>query len=467
MKALFIDLLRLNNDQHGIHSLSAVLNHHGIRTEYLGTRNRAKALQAVARSRPDVLLYSSFSASLPEIQAFDREAKRLGRWHSVIGGPGVTFDHLAVKDSSIDAVCVGEGEDALTEYLLGGFQPVKNIVGNGAGLPGDFFPLVNPDQLPFPDREVIYRTDPLLRDAPSKQIFSGRGCPYRCTYCFNHKFNDLFKDHGPVIRKKSVDYLLEEIRLLQSRYPLSNLHFNDDTFILDKKWFFEFCGRFPKAFPDLTYSCNVRANLLREDVAEALAASHCLHVTWSIESGQQRFLTEVLKRAMTREQIIRAGAMLHRHGVRFRVANLLGLPGETFQDMMDTVALNITVKPAFALANIFVPFPGLALREYAIDAGHLDPAQPLPRDYFTNSVLNFNRAEKTLIFKTLCLFPLMVRFPRLYDDSKLRNALYHLPRWLLRVVHDLVSPYYMARWYVVKTPLRIKLLMLLRYLQNL
>ncbi|MEO5368786.1 MAG: B12-binding domain-containing radical SAM protein [Magnetococcus sp. DMHC-1] len=463
MKAIFVEFLNLFNDQHGVYSLSAVLKKNGIHVDYVRTMHHEKSLARVLDHAPDFVLYSSFTASIPKMIAFDKKLKHaLPTVKSIIGGPGVTFDPLAVAGSTIDAICIGEGETVLPEFLLNGFNPIYNIFLNGTDPSTQYAPLINPDDLPFPDRDVIYNTDSLLRDLPSKQFFSGRGCPYRCTYCFNHKFNDMFKENGPIVRKKSVDYLLEEIQRVKSKYPLLNVHFNDDTFVINKKWLFEFCDKFPKAF-DMTYSCNVRANLINDEVAEALVASRCLNVTWSIESGNDHQLQKILKRAMSKKQIINAAHCLHKHKLPFRVANLIGLPGETFDDMKETIEINIESQPALSLANIFIPYPGLALTKYCIDHGHFDPANKLPRNYFTKSPLNFTEKEHDLIYKTFCLMPILVKFPSLYYCKKCFRFLYLLPKILLRLAYEFVYTTGFAKWYVIKTPLYLKFKMALRY----
>ena len=93
----------------------------------------------------------------------------------MIGGPGPTFDHKAIENSSIDAYCVGEGEFALVDFIEGGFRPAKNIFLNGEKAVCGFYPFVELDNLPFPDRDIVYSCDPTLKNTPSKQFLSGEG----------------------------------------------------------------------------------------------------------------------------------------------------------------------------------------------------------------------------------------------------------------------------------------------------
>ena len=242
----------------------------------------------------------------------------------------------------------------------------------------------------------------------------------------------MFKGCGRIVRK-SVDYLFEEIRSVRRAYPLAMVIFNDDTFIVNKRWFLEFAERFPREI-GVPYTCNIRANLLDDDIARGLKESGCRNVNWSIESGNERLRNDVLRRRMSDQQILRAAELLHRYGIAFRIGNLIALPGETLEQMYETVELNARARPLMGLANIFVPFPGLELTRYAKEGGYYRESSQseLPKDYFTASALSYTAAEKARIYKLMCLFPFFVRFPVLFRRRRLRELLFTLPRAVLR-----------------------------------
>lgn len=467
-KVMFVDLLADIYDPHGIYSLSSFMKQHDIEVYFIRERNYKKALRKIVKIKPDLLLYSSFSSTIPIYSEFDKIVKRVFRTKSLIGGPGPTFDWECTNNSSIDAVCIGEGELALVDFIKGNFCSKKNIFWREDRAPSEFYPLVELDKLPFPDREVVYRIDPLVRRTPSKQFLSGRGCPYECTYCFNHKFREIFKDYGPAVRKKSVGYLLDEIRLIQKKYPLSNVVFNDDTFILNKKWFLEFCERFPREI-GLTYTCNIRPNLVDELIVKALRESNCIGVNWSIESGNDFLRNTVLKREMSDEQILNTSNLLTKYKIPYRIGNIIGLPGESFGQMLQTLELNIKAKPFLGWVNIFVPFPMLALTKYAIDHGYYKPGlhKDLPRDFFTKSVLNISSAENSRIQKLMCLFPIFVRWPLLFYNFRVRKALLRFPLHLLKPLYGVFYAFNMMKIYLRKAPFILRCQMAIRYIINL
>lgn len=466
-KVVFIDFSCNIYDKHHVYTIAGYLRGKGIDVGYINESDFSKTLDRLRELTPDLLLYSAFSADADIYFKFDAFIKKHLKVRSIMGGAGPTFDNALAKRGTIDAFCVGEGEYALEEYIDNGFEGGRNIMPAGAEAPVSFHPLVDLDSVPIPDRGLVYEQDAVLRAMPSKQFMAGRGCPYNCTYCYNNIFNKVFKGCGPIVRFKSVDYLIEEIRQVRKHYPLENVVFHDDTFISNRKWFMEFAGRFPREI-GLNYSCLVRANLLDEELVRALKESGCISANWSIECGNDRIRNEVLKRNMSRDKILEAGSLLHRFGIRQKVGNMVGLPGETFDNMLETVELNIEVRPQFCLATIFTPFPGLELTRYAIEHGHLDPSalEKLPGNYFTRSTLNFSPEEKVRIQKLSWLFQVFVDYPALYRDKKIFNFLFCIPGILLRIFFEVYTMLKFSRQYRIKTPFHVSLRIFLRQLKD-
>lgn len=326
-RTLFVDLSKDIYDRHGIYAISASLKKEGIETGYLCGSSHESMIRSIVQLRPQLVMYSSFSHTLNSYRDFDNSLKKQFQVVSIIGGAGATFSPSYIDDTTINAACVGEGDQAIPHFIANGLGSGNNIYLRGKGFDGGMHPLVNLDFLPFPDRDDVYRSDPLRARLPSKQFISGRGCPYLCTYCFNHTYNNLVRKHGDIVRKKSVEYLCEEILLVKRRYSLPMVVFNDDTFILNREWLFRFAAQYPSKV-GIPYSCNIRANLVNEDVVRALKESGCVAVNWSIESGDEQYRNTILKRNITDEQILGTSELLSRYGINNRIGNLIGLPGE-------------------------------------------------------------------------------------------------------------------------------------------
>lgn len=466
LKTVFVDFSNNFNDKHAIYSLSAYLRSKGIDTKYIKEADFNKAIKKIRQLKPDLLLYSAFSVEVNNFIKFDELLKKEINVKSVIGGPGPTYDWSILERSTIDACCVGEGEYALTEFIQSGFKSVKNIIIRENKEPVGYFPLTDLDSLPMPERNSVYSADNLLSLISSKQFLSGRGCPYRCTYCHNNAFNQMFKTCGNIVRKKSVSYLIDEIDVIKKRYSLKTVIFQDDTFIIDKKWLLEFCQRYPKEI-NLPFTCSIRANLMDEEIARVLKESGCIQAWWSIESGNSSIRNQVLKRNMNREQIIETGRLLNKFKIPSRITNMIGLPGEKFENMLETVELNIAVKPSIAVGNMYVPYPSLELTEYAVKNNFLArEAVSSPSGFFRQSVLNFTPQEKIKMQKLLFLFPVLVKYPVLYRIQYLRRILLIFPRFVLGVTYYIIFLCHMAKLYKFQQSLKDSFLMVKRFLKD-
>lgn len=455
MRAVFVDLLEDLFDRQSVYALAAVLARAGVAAGYACSSRHELLVRRVRELRPDLVLYSSFSHTLPDYARFDAELKKHCDVVSLIGGPGPTFNPTAIDGTTIDAACVGEGDQALVAFVENGFRACAGIRLREDAARLELPPLADLDALPLPDRDIVYARDGVRATLPSKQFVSGRGCPYLCAYCFNHSYNRLVRDCGPVVRKKSVDRLFEEIDRVRAKYPLGLVVFNDDTFILNRRWFFEFCARYPGRV-GIPYSCNLRANLVDEEIVRALKQSGCVAVNWSIESGDETLRNAVLRRNISDEQILQTAELLARYKIRHRIGNLIGLPGETQQQMLQTVALNIRARPSYALANIFVPYPGLDLTAYAVEHGHYAPVpeRDLPRSYFSHSPLRFPPGVGRWIEQLLYLFPFFVQFPRLFRSRRARELAFRLPKIVLRPLYEVFYGVMFLRVYrVASSPL--------------
>lgn len=466
-KVAFVDFSKNFWDKHPIYTLSACLKKRGIVVNYVNERSFTTALNRIRSLQPDLLMYSSFSVHIPVYVEFDRFVKKHIKVKSIIGGPGPTYEQDLSKNCTIDAFCIGEGDDALAEHILGDYSGGKNIILNGEAAPPGYSPLAVLDKLPFPDRDVVYEQDRLIKELPTKWFLSGRGCPYDCTYCFNHKFNEMFRSCGPVIRKKSVDYLLEEILEVKKKYLIKNIVFQDDTFIINKKWFFEFCERYARKLR-LPYTCNVKPNLVSLEIVKALKDSGCVAVMWSIESGNDFLRNEVLKRNVSKDEIMKTDKLLDDFKIPYRVGNMIGLPGESFEQMLETLRLNADIKPALANATIYVPYPNLELTSYAITNNYLsrEALRNLPKNVFSRSVLNITPEENLRIQKLVYLFPILVRWPFLFTNKRLFRFMFSLPKSLLLVIYEGFNLSMQMRVYHAKPSFSVTVRMIVRYLYN-
>jgi anaerobic magnesium-protoporphyrin IX monomethyl ester cyclase len=421
----------------GILSLSAVLRAAGHETG-LALAERRGFLSRVRDFNPDVLAYSVTTGFHRFYLDINRQlradlARNGKRVLSLFGGPHATFFPEMIEAEGVDMVCRGEGEDVIVDLAnaLGrgdDYSRIENLwVKNGAGIiRNDMRPLIeNLDRLPFPDRDLLFTQDRFTRDSPMKIFFPNRGCPYLCTYCFNHKYNELYRGKGDIIRHRSVGNLLAEIRDVRARWPLKFIFFLSDNFILDREWVNEFADRYRREI-NLPFSCNVRANLVDEKVASDLKKAGCLSVIFGVESGDEHLRNDILKRQISDEIILSAGSLLRAQGIHLYTQNILALPGETFQQALQTLNLNQQLRPSYAWASIFQPYPSNELTDYAIQNGYFDGnSDRVDYTFHGRTAMKFSSRRERRMFTNLHrLFGIMAEWPSL---GKYARALCAMP----------------------------------------
>jgi len=167
-------------------------------------------------------------------------------------------------------------------------------VKNGNPVFAPMRPLVELDKVPFPDRD-IYADYPIIHNTDMVMFMASRGCPYNCSFCFNKDMVSLVKGLGTWVRFRSVDNLIEEIEIVHRSKIIRHVDFHDDTFILKRKWLYEFLDAYAGKF-STPFTCNVRADLVNFDMVKALKAAGCSRVSFGLECGDEKLRNLLLQK---------------------------------------------------------------------------------------------------------------------------------------------------------------------------
>jgi anaerobic magnesium-protoporphyrin IX monomethyl ester cyclase len=419
---------------------------------------------AVARQwEPDVVGYSVYTGSQAYYRDLNLQIKAaLPGVVSVFGGPHPTYFPEFVEEPGVDAVCLGEGEGAILDLAAALEQggPLANIdnwwfKSDGEVERNPLRPLEDDlDRLPFPDRELLFDRDSLTRQSGIKHFITSRGCPYDCTYCFNHALGELYRGKGRRLRQASVGRVIEEVRGVRARYPMQFVVFLDDLFIVHVEWLRELAERFP-AEVGLPFFCNVRANLVTAEKMDLLRRAGCASVGMGLETGNAALRNQVLKRNLSNEQLVEASRIIREAGIRLLTTNMLGLPGGTLALDLETLALNHACRPAYANAFLYQPYPRTELGEYARQNGYVEGSlDEIDSSAWERSVLRFGSpAEKRQIENFNKLFALAVEWP--WTAGLLQRLAGLPPNALFRLAYKLWKGYAVkSRIHPYRPPLR-------------
>jgi anaerobic magnesium-protoporphyrin IX monomethyl ester cyclase len=211
-------------------------------------------------------------------------------------------------------------------------------------------------------------------------FFSSFGCPHKCSFCFAPIFwkNVTGRKWFPYDAKDVIDHITEVVR----RYKVGYLSLLDENFFLDLK-------RGEQIFRGLLANgVRVRWGIrgariddlyrMNESFLELLQEVGVEQIMIGAESGSSRMLG-IMKKRITVEQTIQVNQRLQKYPKIKPSYNFLsGIPGETIDDMYQSVDLILRMmednpNASFSGMNQFIPFPGSELYEKCKEFGYREP----------------------------------------------------------------------------------------------
>jgi radical SAM superfamily enzyme YgiQ (UPF0313 family) len=421
MKILFIYKLfdYIAREPLGMLYVSAALKKAGHQTEVVDARSLRTIINTIEKFGPDILAYPIIRTGFHHYYLeLNKKIKQDFKVLSLLGGPHPTYFPEIIEEEGVDGICRGEGEQAMVELvnrLEKGISIAETqnwwIKENGKIYQNPVRALEEEiDKIPFPDRDLIFKFD-ALRTFPTKSFISGRGCPYNCTYCFNESFKNLYQNKGKMIRRRSVENLIEEICLVKEQSPLRFIFFEDDMFLLeDFTWLAEFSQRY-KECVDLPFHCIARVEYINPETVRFLKTAGCTSIALGIESGNIEIRERILNRKMTNEQILLASKLVKKNGIKLITENIIGIPGGTIEDDLQTLRLNIKCQTDYALAHICQPYPKTKICQISQDLGLYPKETKFDslRSYYARSPLTI--AHRLEVDNLARLFAFGVNFP--------------------------------------------------------
>lgn len=358
--------------------ISSILKKHNYDVTFIDLKLEPHYIQKIVSIKPDVIAYSVITGEHQFYKEINKRLKDKIHFFSIFGGAHCTFFPEFVLEEGVDAICIGEGEAPILELIenLNNNQDIRNTKNLWIKQDGKIYKnsvrnlTENIDNLSFPDREMLDKYI-AYKKKTQKFLISGRGCPYKCTYCFNHKYNEIYKDKGSIVRKRSIENVISELQNIIKNYHPKVIKFWDDIFIIDKSWTIEFCKEYKEKI-NLPYRIFVRANLIDEEIANALKESGCITIQIGIEHGNEAQRNSLLKRNLSDDQIVKACSIINKYKIKIISLNMFGLPEQTIEMAYETVSLNVKCKPAYAYSSVFQPYWGTELAEYSIKNNYFD-----------------------------------------------------------------------------------------------
>lgn len=397
-------------------------------------------LRKIVKINPDLIGFSVYTKDYVWSLEMAQMIKRVINVPIVFGGIHcILVPEEVIKSKYVDFVCVGEGEEALSE-LVNSMQQgkidynIKNMwfkTGEGVIKRNELRPLISDlDSLPFPDRDIIVRQKPILKNGYI--ISSGRGCPYSCTFCVSGAMNQFYaeKGLGKFVRQRSVKNVLDELIWARKKYKYKSINFTDDVFSLNINWLREFSREYKKKI-NLPFFCTANPGTVKDEELLLLRDANCHMIGFGLQSASENIRMKVLSRVGSNKRIIEVAKLCHKLKIRFSFDHIFNIPGEGEKEQAEALKFYNDTRPHAIHTFWMTYFPKTKIADIALKKGALseEDVKRINRGEASTSLrigagcdYSFNKKE---MFDTFAfLFSALPLMPRRMVDCIVRKRLY-------------------------------------------
>ncbi len=293
------------------------------------------------------------------------------------GSAAMSVPELLLRNSKVDAVCTGEGEEVIVDLLRGlkehRLEDLTRIKGFYFKINGEITYSGKPDLIKDLDSESdlpaydllpmeIYLSNPIVGFGRDIDFISSRGCPFECTFCY--------QPWGRKIRAYSINLIIGALKHLKEAYKIDFVSFQDDEFMANPRRIYDFCDSLKKHIPGLLWSCTSRVNLINDDIVRTMRKSGCVAISYGFESGSPRMLKSMNKMT-TIKQMENAVRINREYGMMLPVSFIIGMPGEDEGSCRETVEFCVRNEIPLKSMMFATPYPGTKLFEFALSTGRI------------------------------------------------------------------------------------------------
>jgi radical SAM superfamily enzyme YgiQ (UPF0313 family) len=247
-------------------------------------------------------------------------------------------------------------------------------------------------------------------------MLSSRGCPFNCEFCSP----TLRKSCGRHYRSHSPSYVADVIEDLITRFGCNALAFEDDVFSLSRSRTMEIANELITRKLQIFWTAQTHLSTLDEELITRMKQSGCRGLCMGIEAGNDEVRKRIKSNSLSREMMIRNVALLHKHEIATTLYFMIGSPGETLEQMEETLQLALELKPMMIQLAFYTPYPGSrAWEQYVKETG----SQP-ELSHYNRFTVNLSGAKREDV---LAFYQKFYRSFYLSPDYILRFLRHRLP----------------------------------------
>ncbi|MGM0608688.1 MAG: B12-binding domain-containing radical SAM protein [Candidatus Muiribacteriota bacterium] len=406
---------------HGVGILSSFLKSRGHETALCHILSKFKEKQVkhkIQQFKPDLICVSSTTHMLGEIIKIDEflfsEYKNIP---GVIGGAIVSVEpELVHKFKYLKRAVVGDGELAIINILkniekkLPAFKGIPNVYTKGDKSDIKVKCIKDLNTIPFADRE-IFEFEKLDDYKWFKRlpVITSRGCRFSCSFCVNSALKKFYAKDD-FMRFRSPENIVSEILKNLKKYPeIDHIQFQSDLFFKNIDWLKKFKKEYKKV--NLPFHCLLRVEQVNNQVLHLLKKSGCELILMGVESGDDNLRLKTGKN-LKRKKIIKAFEKIKKFNIKSGTFNIMGLPGESLDSVLESFKINADINPDLAQISIFYPYKNTDIYDNIKNMIRSD--KNCFKTYFEKSLLE----KKYLIKDFYFYYKNFLKFTQLYKYFK-------------------------------------------------
>lgn len=417
-------------------SLSAIAKKRGYETLFKDYSLKNETVYDFIRDlrnyEPDFLVLNVASTTLEkDLSILSAARDLLDDTVVIVKGAIFNFSSYSImqKYPEIDVALRGEIEDAFDEIIqYNNFKDIKGItyqIDDKIISTADRELPDNIDNLPILDRQLIDNSFYQRPDTKKPQtiIRVSKGCPNHCFFCLASPLN------GKIVRYRSPELILEEIKECVTLYNIRDFIFWSDIFNLNKEWVQKLCRLIIESNLKINFSANTRADSVDIETLNLMKKAGCNLISMGVESGSQELLDKMGKK-ITLEQVKKTVSMINRAGIQIYAYYVIGLPWETKETIEKTYKFAKKLNTQYASFYTAAALKGTKFYDY-INTNRLGEISiekpyifPSVRSYELTSqeIFEYNRKfnkeyylRPSYILKMACNINSLTKFKSYYD----------------------------------------------------
>ncbi len=366
----------------GLLSIATVLKKNGHNVMiYDRTVSNVRADEVIRSFSPELIGVSLISMkSYRDAKLISEKMKKLNL-PVVWGGPlASSVPELVFKTGCVDVLSIGEGEETWCEIAehYEGKRELASVCGTAYEENGKlcFTPqreFVNLAELPPIDWSLIDVPKYFQHYYSCKKmlyLYSAKGCPGVCTFCFNSQF------HRSCYRRRPVEHVIGEIEYLYDNFGLDGVYFADELWCRSREEMHEICSAMIASHAHIEWGCQTKIGLFNQDDFRYMYEAGCRWIFFGVESGSKEMLRKMQK-GIAYDRIVSTFSDCAQVGIITIAAFIIGMPGETREQLRETAELAKRIEATQWSFNFYTPVPASQLYNELVSTEKIKPYESL------------------------------------------------------------------------------------------